>query len=341
MAIFNNPPIHIRKDIAVKALLDAHWAELRLEHINAPAGVERKISETGLYRPGLALAGHTEFFSSQKIQVCGNTEIYYLRSLKPAAQLTAFERITRHEIPCIIVTNNLDLPQDLLQSAGERNIAVLSSPLDTTDTSRLLSEFLDGQFAPRTTVHGSFVDVYGAGLLFTGRSGIGKSEIVLDLIERGHRLVSDDAVMLTRKREDILIGTAGGPAKHFMEIRGLGIIDVRQMFGMRAIRFQKRLEIIVELEEWDPAAEYTRTGLDLGKHKVLGVDVSAVKLPIFPGKNVTVIAESIALNYLLRAYGYDAAQEFSNRLQAEIARKSRGDAGESERANPYFDNDYE
>jgi HPr kinase/phosphorylase len=172
----------------------------------------------------------------------------------------------------------------------------------------------------------------------TGRSGIGKSEIALDLVERGHRLVADDVVMITRKGEGILMGAGTDLVKHFMEIRGLGLIDVRSMFGIRAIRFQKRVEVIVELKEWRPDEEYTRTGLDEDGISIMGVQLPHVELPIFPGKNVTVICEVIALNYLLRHYGYDAAKEFTKRLDALISEKSKQIGV---RAIDYFEHDFE
>jgi HPr kinase/phosphorylase len=170
-----------------------------------------------------------------------------------------------------------------------------------------------------------------------GRSGIGKSEIALDLVERGHRLVADDVVNVTRKGEGILMGSGTELVKHFMEIRGLGLIDVRSMFGIRAIRFQKRVEVVVELEEWKPDEDYTRTGLDDKPVSILDVELPHVRLPIFPGKNVTVITEVIALNYLLKHYGYDAAKEFAKRLEGQIEAKRR----KGDRAINYFEHDFE
>lgn len=201
-----------------------------------------------------------------------------------------------------------------------------------------MGDFLDDQFALQTVVHGSFVDVYGIGVLLIGRSGIGKSEIALDLVERGHRLVADDVVMITRKGENILMGAGTDIVKHFMEIRGLGLIDVRSMFGIRAIRFQKRIEVVVELMDWNKDEEYTRTGLDSEVKKILDVEILHVKLPIFPGKNVTVICEVIALNYLLKHYGYDAAKEFAKKLESVINGKSKKIG---ERVINYFEHDFE
>ena len=212
---------------------------------------------------------------------------------------------------------------------------------ETTKAIFYLSDFLEDQFNPQTALHGAFVDVYGVGLLFVGRSGVGKSEVALDLIERGHRLVADDVVMVTQKGENILMGAGTDMVKHFMEIRGLGFINVREMFGIRAIRFQKRVEVIVELEEWQSKGDYTRTGLDQATLPVMGVELPHVKLPIVTGKNITVIAEVIALNYLLKHYGYDASKEFSTRLEESIARGGEGGPAQRQRVIPYFEHDFE
>jgi HPr kinase/phosphorylase len=187
------------------------------------------------------------------------------------------------------------------------------------------------------TIHGSLVDVYGVGILFVGKSGIGKSEVALDLIERGHRLVGDDVIILTKKGEGILIGAGTKLGKHFMEIRGLGIIDIQSMFGIRAIRFQKRLEIVVELENWDDKAEYTRTGLDEKTIPIMDVEIPYIKLPIIPGKNITVISEVISLNYLLKHYGHNAAKIFNERLNERLRNKSNHES----RGVEYFEHDFE
>ena len=225
--------------------------------------------------------------------------------------------------------------------ANKKDIAVFITPLETTKFAYFINDFLDDQFSPQIALHGSFVDVYGVGLLFYGRSGIGKSEIALDLVERGHRLVADDVVMISRKGDGILMGTGTELVKHFMEIRGLGVIDVREMFGIRSIRFQKRCELIVELEVYDEKREYNRTGLDESTLDLLGVQMPSVKLPIFPGKNVTVISETIALNYLLRTYGYNASKVFSDRLQEEIARRRNTKGSIDQRTVTYFQSDDE
>jgi HPr kinase/phosphorylase len=193
-------------------------------------------------------------------------------------------------------------------------------------------------------MHGSFVDVYGVGILFYGRSGIGKSEIALDLVERGHRLVADDVVLISRKGDGILMGTGTDLVKHFMEIRGLGIIDVKSVFGIRAIRFQKRVELLVNLEVWDPKKEYTRTGLDSDSEtiEIMDVEIPFIRLPIFPGKNITVISEIIALNYLSKHYGYDAAKVLADKLDHAIKVKSKDKDGTNYgRSVEYLEHDFE
>lgn len=330
----------LRKEaIAVRSLMEA---PLQLRSLNGSVGWDNIITDESVHRPQLALAGFLELFTSHRLQVMGNTEVYYLRSLEISNRIRAFRGIIERAVPAIILTNNHTLDQELLDLATEYNVALFQTPYETTRTVHILSEFLGDQFAPHVVVHGSFVDVYGVGVLFVGRSGIGKSEIALDLVERGHRLVADDVVILTRKRDAILMGTGSSLIGHLVEVRGLGIIDVRQMFGIRAIRYQKRLEIVVELEDWHSDQDYERVGLEDTCVEILGIPISSVKLPIFPGKNITVIAEVIALNYLLKTYGYNAARHLADKLEQEIRRRSQMERGMfDQRAVTYFQGDDE
>jgi HPr kinase/phosphorylase len=325
-----------KQSITVGFLFETTKNRFNLRKMNGEAGFDNVITDKNLHRPGLALAGYVELFTYNRVQMIGNTEIRYLSSLSPENRRKSFLTLMEFRIPCIILTNNNTLDQDLLDAAAGKGVPVFGTPYETTKIAYFLADFLDDQFALQIVLHGSFVDVYGVGMLLTGRSGIGKSEIALDLVERGHRLVADDVVMVTKKGEGILMGSGTDLVKHFMEIRGLGLIDVRSMFGIRAIRFQKRVEIVVELEEWIPASDYTRTGLEDQTISILDAELPLVKLPIFAGKNVTVIAEVIALNYLLKHYGYDAAREFSKRLEGVIGEKKRGS-----RVIDYFEHDFE
>jgi len=340
MANFDRLQVLQTKKIKVSKLLES---PLKLKLLTNPnIGLDREILDKSLYRPQLFLTGFTELFNEKRVQIFGNTEFYYLQKQKFETKIKIFQELTNFNIPCLILTNGQELEPELLEIVNNKGIAVFNTPFNTTKTQYLLSEYLDDLFAPQSVIHGSFVDVYGIGILFVGRSGIGKSEIALDLVERGHRLVADDVVMLTKKRENILMGTGTSVVKHFMEIRGLGIIDVRQMFGIRSIRFQKRLEIIVELLDWNPNEEYTRIGLDEEPINIMDVEISSVKLPIFPGKNITVIAEVIAINYLLRIYGYNAAKTFSDNLSEQMKKnKGPGSAFEDQRHISWFQADNE
>ncbi len=325
-----------KTSITVGFLFEAAKKRFQLQQLNGQVGFDNVVKDKNLHRPGLALAGYVELFTYNRLQLFGNTEIKYLQSLDRSKRMKAFETLLEFQIPCMVLTNGNVLDKEMLEAAGRKGIPIFGTPLETTKIAYFLADFLDDQFSPQMVLHGSFVDVYGVGVLVTGRSGIGKSEIALDLVERGHRLVADDVVTVTRKGEGILMGAGTDLVKHFMEIRGLGLLDVRSMFGIRAIRFQKRVEIVVELEDWKGDQDYTRTGLDEDIIPILNVEIPHVLLPIFPGKNVTVITETIALNYLLKHYGYDAAKEFSKRLEGVIGAKKKGS-----RAINYFEHDFE
>lgn len=307
--------------ITVRTLLRENQERLRLQLVCSENGLNRKITTSEIHRPGLALSGFVELFTSDRIQVLGNTEIKYLFSLPPRQLTRSIDRFIEFEIPVILVTNNNQIPEYLIQAATRRYISILRTPFSTTRAIHLLSEYLEEKFAPRTSMHGSLVDVYGIGMLFTGRSGIGKSEIALDLVERGHRLVADDLVIIVKQAEKVLIGKGREIAQHVLEIRGVGLIDVRRIFGIRGVRMQKRVEVEVNLVDWDSTKEYDRTGLEDKTTEILGVEIPQIMLPIHPGKNITVIAETIALNHLLKTYGYHAAKEFNKRLKDYMMHK--------------------
>ncbi len=309
-----------------------------LERKNDVKTDDRFVVEANLHRPGLALTGYLDLFTHHRIQILGNTEYSYLAHLDPVARTEAFSHIVYKDIPCIFLTESNELDAELIDLATTAGIPVFSTPLPSTDFMALLNDFLNDQFAMQQSVHGALIGVYGIGLLIIGSPGIGKSEVALDLVERGHRLVADDVVMVTRTSESVLMGSGTDIAKHFMEIRGLGLIDVRAMFGIRAIRFQKRVEVVVHLHPWDPEIEYTRIGMVHSTFDIMGSKLPLVKLPITPGKNVTVLCEVIAMNHLLQHYGYDAAAVFADRLSDRI--KAKGIGGPS-RGIEYFEHDYE
>ncbi|HTY07810.1 MAG TPA: HPr(Ser) kinase/phosphatase [Candidatus Edwardsbacteria bacterium] len=309
------------KTITVRELLSERQQDFHLEALTGDAGLDRQITTADINRPGLALSGYMGYYLWERIQIIGITETGYLATLAPEARQQALQRITSFEIPCAIVTKQLEVQPDLVTVAAARGIAVLRTDLDTTDFIHRLSSYIDNKLAPTTTVHGAMVDVYGVGLLFTGESGIGKSECALDLVERGHRLVADDVVFIKRRGSSVLIGYGNQMLQHHMEIRGVGIIDLATLFGIRAVRMRKRVEVEVRLKRWTDDEDYDRLGLDEKPTTILGVEIPLVTVPVIPGKNISVIAEVIAMNFLLKIYGYRTPEEFNRRLQESMQKK--------------------
>ena len=309
--------------LSVARLFEDQRQELQLEPLSESLASRREITVSDIHRPGMALMGFVENFLPERIQIIAQTELTYLATLSPARVREAIERLYQFSMPLIVVCKGLEVPAYLVQRANECEVPVLRTTQSTTPFIHSLTSYLDYMFAPQVTVHGSLVDVYGCGLLFTGNSAIGKSETALDLVERGHRLVADDVVTITRRHGDVLIGMGNQLLRHHMEIRGLGIIDVQSVFGIRSIRLQKRVEVEVNLREWSAAEDYERVGLDDRKQSILGIEIPLVQVPITPGKNITVIAEVIALNYLVKVTGgYSPADRLNQHLIELMKRKS-------------------
>lgn len=306
---------------------------LELTLLTNGEGLKKEISTSEIQRPGLALAGYTKRFAHHRVQVLGETEFSFLRNRGLTWTRETAERIFSLDLPCLFITKSLRPPEVLIEVANQMKTAVLGSRLTTTEFIHRLAPYLDHLFAPSTTIHGTLVDVYGVGLLYRGRSGIGKSETALDLVERGHRLVADDVIKVTRRAPEVIVGAGSKLLRHHMEIRGIGIIDVEHLFGIRAIRIQKRIEVEVHLVLWDDRAEYDRLGLDETYTTILGVEIPKVTIPLSPGKNITVISEVIAMNHMLKVYGESPAKKFNRRLLEEIRRKKS--TGE------YLESDYE
>jgi HPr kinase/phosphorylase len=304
--------------LTVDELLRIKKDALALELLTDGRGLVREIHNPDISSPGLVLTGYTERFPSDRVQVLGETEVSFLESLDPDSRRAAIRAFLSFDIPVIFITKAQDPPEPLVEVANEVGTPVILSKLKTSEFYTRIKPFLEERFAPTTTMHGSLADVYGVGLLFVGSSGVGKSEAVLDLVERGHRLVADDLVIVSRRGHEVLIGRGHDLQRHHMEIRGVGIIDVQRLFGIRAIRVQKRIEVVVQLEVWDADANYDRTGLDPQHMEILGVPVPKVKIPLVPGKNITVVCEVVAMNHLLKYSGHDTAALFNRRLQARM-----------------------
>ena len=305
-------------NLTVSDILERRTEMLELELVAGGEGLSREIASPDISSPGLVLAGFTERFPSGRLQVLGETEVQYLSSLGAAERRESLEAFYDHDIPCVFVTKGLTIPGVIGKLADERTVPLIRSGLKTGEFFRRIKPFLEDEFAPSTAIHGSLADVYGVGLLFVGQSGIGKSECVLDLVERGHRLVADDVVRIRRRGHDVLIGRAIEQQQFHMEIRGVGIIDVRALFGIRSVRQQKRVEVVVQLERWSDEMTYDRTGLDHETTEILEVELPRVSVPLNPGKNITVISEVVAMRHLLRYAGVDSAQIFAQNLQQSM-----------------------
>lgn len=305
----------MKRQITVEELLRDREESLALEILTPGEALHRSITHPNPTSPGLALAGFTDRVRDGRAQVFGETEMAYLEHLTPEVAIERLRGFFHHEVPVVFVTKGIEVPDFFLSTASEYQIPVFRTTLGTGVFFQRLNPYLEAGLAPTVSIHGSLADVYGVGLLFVGESGIGKSECVLDLVERGHRLVADDLVFATRRGHDIIIGHGHEFQRHHMEIRGIGIIDVRALFGIRAIRQQKRIEVVVQLEAWADERDYSRTGLEREETDVLGVTLPKVTVPLNPGKNITVISEVVAMNHLLKYAGIDPALEFDQRLR--------------------------
>jgi HPr kinase/phosphorylase len=308
--------------LRVGELYDQLRDALELERVPGTEGFERLVPGADVSSPGLALAGFVARFAAERLQVFGETEVTYLHSLDAGTRREHLAQFFAFPVPCVFVTKGLELAPEIVDEARRAGVAVLRSTLKTNEFYSRIKPWLEDWFAPQTTLHGSLADVSGVGLLFMGQSGIGKSECVLDLVERGHRLVADDLVIVRRRGSDILIGRGHELQRHYMEIRGVGLVDIPAIFGVRAVRQQKRIEVVVQLEEWKRDAPVERLGLDSEVTEILGVELPKITVLLNPGKNITVIAEVIAMHHLLKFSGIDPAERFNARLLKEMRNKS-------------------
>ncbi len=304
--------------IQVADFLHDNEYNLNLELVSGKKGLIKKITIPRIQKPGLALTGDTSNLHSGRVQVLGKSEITYLQTLPPKKLRQIVEKICAVDIACMVVARGNPAPKVLLEVAEEKNIPVFSTNLLTSTFINRVTRFLEDKLTASTTMHGVFVDVFAVGVLIIGKSGIGKSECALDLVLRGHRLVADDVVEVRKKPPSTLSGMGMGVIKHHMEIRGLGILNIKDLFGVAATRDQKMIEIVVELVEWDPNQEYDRLGIDEQKYSILDVKVPYLKLPVRPGRNLTTLIEVAARNHLLKLKGHFSAHEFQERLNREI-----------------------
>ncbi len=307
--------------LLVKELQENQKSHLGLTLLAGRQGLKKKITHPQVQKMGLAMAGFTRFINPQRLQVIGNSEAAYFRTLSPELQERVIREICGLNLSCLVVTRNLDIPELLLREADEKGIPLFRTTLSSTDFIDRVTKFLEEKLAPSQSLHGVLMDVFGVGVLLLGKSGIGKSECALDLILRGHRLVADDMVSIQKRYPDVLIGSGFEVIGHHMEIRGLGIINIRSLFGLESIRDQKRIDLILELVEWDTQQEYDRLGFEERKYTILGVELPMLRIPVTPARNLTTIIEVAARNHLLKGMGYDSALEFERKLLQRMEEK--------------------
>ena len=288
---------------------------------------KRKIQSADINRPALQLAGFFDHFESSRVQVVGNVEYFYTQQLEEEIKLERFRELLTYDIPCIIYSRSLVPHDSFIKMAEERGIPILGTNRSTSEFTAELIYELGEQLAPCITIHGVLVDIYGEGVLITGESGIGKSEAALELIRRGHRLVSDDVVEISKINEHTLIGTAPEITRHFIEIRGIGIVDIKTLYGVECVKEKQQIDLVIKLSDWKKEAEYDRMGLEEEYIEYLGNKVVCHSLPIRPGRNLAVILESAAVNHRQKKMGYNAAQELYRRVQANIV-KNRNEEDE-------------
>ncbi|MGI6705767.1 MAG: HPr(Ser) kinase/phosphatase [Clostridia bacterium] len=294
--------------------MDEFIRDLNLEVVYPGDRDQILIDTSDLNRPGLQFAGFFDYFAADRIQVVGKVEMTYLEGLSFDTRRERLRRYFQYEIPCVVISRGMDPPPEMIEEAIRYKRPILKSKLDTTKFFNKAINYLDAKLAPRITRHGGLVDVYGVGIMLMGESGIGKSETALELIKRGHRLVADDVVEIKKISDDSLLGEAPETIRHFMEIRGIGIIDIKAMYGAGAVIDSKTIDMVIHLEAWDDNKEYDRLGLIVEYTKILDVQLPELILPVRPGRNLAIIVEVAARNYRLKGMGYNAAQELNKRI---------------------------
>lgn len=295
--------------------------ELDLDVVYMPEDKDYYVYSQDLNRTGLQFAGYFEYFAYERIQIVGKTEYNYFSQMDKKTREDVLDKFFSYEIPALIVSRDLEVKPDVIEKAKKYKRIVLTTKRNTTRLINRLSNYLDNKLAPHTTIHGVLVDVYGIGVLIRGESSIGKSETALELIQRGHRLVADDAVEIRKLDDSMLVGQSPELLRHFLEIRGIGIIDVRSLYGVGAVKNSKMIDIVVYLEGWDENRYYDRLGLDKEYDEILGVNLEKLVVPVKPGRNTAMILEVAAMNFRQKRMGYDAAQEFTKKLSNLIDAK--------------------
>lgn len=308
--------------IPIIQLLKDKDHQLQLEILTGDKGLGKKITVPRIQKPGLAMTGDVSHLHPGRVQVLGKSEIRYLNALPPADCKKAITTMCKVDISCFVITNRNESVALLTEACKKNGIPLLRTSLLTSTFINRVTRFLEDQLTASTSIHGVLMDVYGIGVMIIGKSGIGKSECALDLIIRGHRLVADDIVNIKKKPPSTLYGMGSEIIKYHMEIRGLGIINIKDLFGVAAIRDRKLIEIVVELHEWDSKAEYDRLGIEEKTYTLLDVHIPYILIPVRPGRNITTIIEVAARNHILKMAGHHSAREFHEHLTNEISART-------------------
>ena len=289
--------------------------KINLENCTPDIDIKRiKISQPDVNRPALQLAGFYDYFDAERVQIIGYVEHAYMQKFSEDKRLEIMSRLMDHKVPCIVFCRNLEVSDRLIRMATEKEVPILRTSKTTSSFMAEVIRWLKVELAPRISIHGVLVDVYGEGILITGESGIGKSEAALELIKRGHRLVADDVVEIKKVSDETLIGTSPDITRHFIELRGIGIIDVKTLFGVESVKNTQAIDLVIKLEEWSRDKDYDRFGLDEQYIEFLGNKVVCHSIPIRPGRNLAIICESAAVNHRQKKMGYNAAQELYKRV---------------------------
>jgi HPr kinase/phosphorylase len=309
--------------LAVRDLLEAAGKDLSLRLAAGRPGLDRLILLSRVQRPGLALTGFTDYIRYGRVQIMGGSEVSYLRTLPSRQRRSALRRLARCQVSCFVVTKGLEPPPELLQEAERAGAPVLLTTMESTAFIKQVTAFLDDRLALRIHLHSVLLDVFGLGVLIIGESGIGKSECALDMVDRGHRLVADDVVDIKRLG-DTLVGSSPDLTRYHMELRGLGVINIKDLYGVSSVRLAKRIELVVSLDRWEEGREYDRLGLHDERHPILGLEAPLVRMPVAPGRNLALLVEVAARNQLLKARGFDAAKTFAAQFDKMLAPPARG-----------------
>jgi HPr kinase/phosphorylase len=303
---------------------------LGLDLLAGQGGLERGITSPHIQKTGLALSGFDEYLRPGRVLVFGESEIRYLESLTPDERSTSLVRAFSHDLPCVLITGGWQAPPELVAIAEQYNLPLLRTSVPTPQAIAKITAILEDRLAVREIIHGVLIDILGLGVLIVGESGIGKSECALDLVVRGHRLIADDTVEIRRRGDTGVIGTCPEPTRYHMEIRGLGVINVRDLFGVASTRASKQVELVVSLERWDPAHEYDRLGIDEPTYELLGLKVPLIRMPVAPGRSLAILVEVAARNQLLRARGLNAARDLVDRLDRQLREHGESDSEDVE-----------